>query len=575
MSGNFFGDDDDFELTPGGDDSVPVAPQRQSTERPAVRPATPQQRPAGNLPVPPSANRNTLPRRPRPTGSAAPTPTVTTPAVPPARQSTLPSRTPRPQPSPPVKETPLEVQQPAPEQVKAPEPVYTPEPIVYAEEKIEEKKAQPVYEPEPVYTPEPDYPAVATYSEPEIEKEYDAPRNRKVSESAPRATISQTRINPTQDSGFSNASSYDNEFDSFEPSPAKNKNPHNNHENTFDNEEEDVKPAKGRTNSRNSKTRKGSTARKPKGKKEGPGAFAGGRRSVLITRVIAGAVVLGVMGTGINSIVNPPRIPTKPAITQLVRGDLNITKFPTENGNAFVSAFTKEYLTFAPDQRSNKTDALKLFTTDALASSLTGASGPELKQTVTESPVVSGVRSLDDNNAVYTVGAKVETGWVYLDIPVYYDHDLNSFSISGTPAFVAPPVKPEKIPSVVAPYSNDTTLVNSIEEDISNFFKVWSESNEDEIKRYINIEEADVETKSGLQKSVLYVEVSQLQVEKKDEESPEFNTRRAQAKVVWANPTAPKITYEQNYDLVLKLGDQDRWYVADITGGVRASGVGT
>jgi len=571
VSGNFFGDDDDFELTPGGDDSVPVAPQRQSAERPA-RPATPQQRSTGSAPVPPAV-RNTLPRRPRPATPSAPATATEPAAVAPVRQSSLPSRTPRPQPAPPVKETPLEVQQVVPAPIPVPEAVRTPEPAP-----VEEYTPEPAVEkePAPVYVPVPEYSTTPSYHEPEVEAEpVYTPPVRNSPAPAQRATISQTR-NAPQDSGFGNSSAYDSGFQPYSDPMGDRVTSRREFNDSFDNEEEVVeKPVKGKVNSRNAKGRKGSSARKSAPKKEGPGAFAGGRRSVLITRLIAGAVVLGVMGTGINSIVNPPNIPTKPAITKLVRGDLNITKFPTENGNAFVSAFTKEYLTFAPDQRSNKTDALKMFTTDTLASSLTGASGPELKQNVLESPIVSGVRSLDDNNAVYTVGAKVDTGWVYLDIPVYYDPDLNSFSVSGTPAFVAPPVKPEKIPPVVAPYSNDTTLVNSIEEDIADFFKVWSESNAEEIKRYISIDEADVETKSGLQKSVLFVEVSQLQVEKKDPEAPEFNTRRAQAKVVWANPAAPKITYEQNYDLILKLGDQNRWYVADITGGVRASGVGS
>jgi hypothetical protein len=487
-----------------------------------------------------------------------------------------------------VKETPVEpqpipraapVSPPAPKPV--PEPTYiAPTPSVAPNVPVEqhydsydsdpewgsEENNEPAYSNTPVYVESEPQPTYAP------EPEYVEPVRRR--QPAPRATINQTRSN---DSGFAEAGSQGNQS-SYDTDPMDELiNSRRSFNESFESPERETEaPKKATRNARatkNSKS-KGSPRKNTKEKDSGPGKFAGGRKSVLVVRVIAASVVLGLMGVGVNSMVNPPNIPTPSKVTQAVRTDLNITKFPTAAGNAFVTAFTKEYLTFEPNKRSEKSDALKVFTTDTLASSLVGASGPEVVQAVLEDPVVSGVKSLDNNNAVYTVGAKVNTGWVYLDVPVYYDEKINSFSISGTPSFVSPPVKPEKLPNVEAPYSNDSKLVSTIEGDLSSFFKVWSESNSGEIDRYINKELADVETKSGLQKTVTFVELAQLQVEKKTEDMPNQDTRRAQAKVRWASPAAPKITYEQNYDLVLKLGDQNRWYVADITGGVRATGPG-
>lgn len=594
MSGNFFDDDDDdgvFEITPGGDDSVPVTsvtPSQETPHRAVTRPASPQPRLPSPVPSQTDRGRTTLPRRPRANTVSAPVVPITSVAPEvsstPSDTSSIPRRIPSRvlPPAPIAVEPKVETRVENVNDIEAETDSYTPEP--YAPEPIHPESSfdsytpsqlQPIQSTEPLHpteVPASNYTPVVTNVTPQQQdsgfgQSHGANFNSGY-QATPVPTIRASREQPDNNgyNGSAGSGSGHNAYDFSAPSEAP-----------APQEEEKPEPVAKGKKARGSKNKKSNDVVKA------PGSFAGQRRNVLIMRIVAGALVLSIMGVGVNSVFNPPPVPTRTDVKKLVREEMNITEFPTEAGYPFITAFTREYLTFDPTERNNKSTALKMFTDDSLASKLAGASGPEIIQKVIDGPIVSGVKATSDNDAVYTVGAKISTGetavptWLYLDIPVYYNPETLTYIVSGTPAFATPPVQPTSAaPALEAPYSNDTKLASDLELKMSDFFKAWASSDPTQIELFVDKDLADVETKSGLQGTVNFSDLSQFKVEKKaegDVSNEEYGTRRAQAKVIWASPLSSKLTYEQNYELILKLGDNSTWYVADITGGVRTSGI--
>jgi hypothetical protein len=304
-------------------------------------------------------------------------------------------------------------------------------------------------------------------------------------------------------------------------------------------------------------------------KNKGPGSFSGGRAGVVVVRVFAITVVAILLLAGTKSVFFPTQIPDPTTVTNVVKKRLGVTNFPTENGQAFVTSFARIYFTVDPTN-TNSTDAYTPYMSSSLASSMTASNGTEAKQTITEGPIVSGVKSIDDENAVYTVGAKLSTGnWMYIDIPVYYDKDNVGFAISGMPAFAPAPAK-ITAPPAGAPFTPDTKLADTIKSSVmEQFFPAWAASNTAGINLVV-LGTANSEAKIGLSNSVKFVSIQSFSVEQKQPDDPEENTRKAQATVVWASPTDAKINYTQQYNLTLFRQPDNRWYIKELTSGVRS-----
>lgn len=359
-----------------------------------------------------------------------------------------------------------------------------------------------------------------------------------------------------------------------------------------DEEEEEYKPTK--RPSRSSKpssgkgktsTKRNATSNKKSKKKSGglfgkksttvdedgeelpPSRFFGGRKKVLIVNCVAGAVILGVLGFGLNSIFNPPYVPSPNDMKGLVAEQLNITKFDKDGGRAIVSAFTKEYLSVDQSTSTKKSDRLEAFTTETVASAINSSTSTTTgwKQSVAGEPYIVDIEAIDDANAVYNVGAKLGNKWVYLDIPVFYDERNLSYTISGVPSFTPPPTvatlgakKPDEI-------SNDGAVSDKTKENITSFFRTWAASDAEGLGRYIT-GDADAETRGGLQGTVAFLNLKSYTVETKKLEDPTEKTRRAFAVVEWGNSSkGPAMKYEQTFELELFRQPDDRWYVADIT----------
>lgn len=614
MSGDIFGDseNDDFELTPGGDEAAP----NPRTTRPQQNNGAPQQRSVPpSLPkarVMPNAHRGSLPSANRgnaPIPSTRPTtnqaaPRQNTPVAPVMPSKGLPSsptnRSSR-LPDKPQQRTTGGLPSRTPEVPSHTLPRETlPQAVVESIEPVMPSFNLPLDEVEDVVLPDdftmPQSSNSHNQNYREKIEQQEAPRQQT---QAPQQALEQGRLYPAperMDSDYSPQAELSNHRD-YVHAPISNQSwdtsgrdiaPSNSRldflqqaddqnrqraaeeENFYRDEEPEAK--KGRKEKSNGKGKKtAKEVRRETKKDKPPKVFGGNRKVVLFARIGVVLVALFIISIGIKSLVAPPYIPTAANVVSVVKKDFGITKFPITEGNSFATAFTKDYLTLAPDTSKDRKDILKAYTSDDLASTF-DQNNRDAVQSVIAGPTITATKSVDDSNAIYTISAKVNSGqWLYLDIPVYYDASVNAFSISGTPAFIAPPTV-AVLPAVAPTLVSDTTLATTITPDMTNFFTQWASSSKDKLEVYL-YKDATVKTRAGLQNTVKFVSLDDLLVEKKEEGDPTENVRKASATVTWASPQDPKLLYVQTYNLTL-IQDKERksfFYVADIIGGVSNS----
>lgn len=535
VSGSIFDEEDDFVLADGGDTGVtksnnsarPELQPRPVTNR-APNETQPQTR--RDLRAVNTTTRPTLPvlnMETRPPRTLPPAPETRRPPVAPQQQTPIaPRPTPvAPQPQPPVQREP-EQYQPQPEW-NTPAVQNNPAPYQHAE-----RQPEPQRYVEPTYLH--DTPTAV------------APVNFPVREPSRELAPMQNHVQPYQQT---------------ERPPAPEVQGHNQQSSLY---AEETPAPKKKGFGGGKPPAKGRAAKAPREKK--PSNFAGRRKTILVVRIIAGIIALVLLGAGVKSIFFPPQFPGQAMVLGAVRSNLGVTAFPAAAGEGFVSSFSREYLTITPKGNSDKIDALKEYTNDTLATSLIVAGDDNAAQTVTQGPIISGVKSVDDTQAIYTVAAEVNgKRWVYFNIPVYYDKTKNGFLISGSPAFIAPPVKAVD-PALKSEYTNDTKLANEVTSNIQGFFQAWATSNAEGLGRYMT-NDAPETAKIGLNSAYTFVAVSDIRVEAKGPEDAKPNNRKAEATVSWADPANPKITYRQTYKLELFKQPDERWYIANIEGG--------
>lgn len=586
MSGSIFGDDDDFELV-GGSDTPSAIRKPPPKANPAARPVAPR---TPSAPVPASSDSKNTGNRAIPTvtsASSLPRPQLPMPANKevPARR-TLPNK--------------LEQIKPTQERVQATKQPATP---------VRETAARDTTRPEPTAAASKDIPTVATAEHrqssytPVIEE-------RPVAEPSPSRYIERdhseldsvltsrrdARANPNDYEDFFPKEKEHNPTSLHEETPKRlySQTPYTPAENTRSEpsriEQRNVEqPLQSYPDSRRSpvaeppreeiqpspvKSAKASRSAKPKREKaskaKGPSSFSGGRAGVVVVRVFAITVVAILMFAGGKSIFFPPQIPDPTTVTNVVKKRLGVTNFPIDSGKAFVTSFAKIYLTVDP-ANPNSNDVFVPYMNSSLAANMTSSNGNESKQIVTEGPIISGVKSVDDSNAIYTVAARLNsaTNWVYVNVPVYYDGDSVGFAVSGMPAFAPAPTK-ITAPPAGSPFEQDTKLAAEIKTSVmEQFFPAWASSNTAGINLIV-LESANSEAKIGLANSVKFVSIQAFTVEQKQPDAADENTRKAQATIVWASPTDAKITYTQQYSLTLFRQPDNRWYIKELTSGVRS-----
>lgn len=327
----------------------------------------------------------------------------------------------------------------------------------------------------------------------------------------------------------------------------------------------------------NAKGDKGKTAvrkgnkRTPKPKPEkGTGKFSGERRKILILRLIALSVLVVFVFAGLKATFLPAKGPTAKQVIATVKDGIGMTNFPTGNGEGFVLAFSKIYLTVPKDGGGERAKALEPYVPPNVITEQQYSSVPSAAdaQVVTGGPYISGVISKDDKNAVYTVTAQINNGtWIYIDVPVFYDNNTKAFAVSGTPAFVPAP-KQAKVDPQTKPWNDeDQEAVKIFTPAAKLFFAAWAKSNTQEMLPY-QTADADTATKTGLDNTVKFDSLTRVSIQPADGLA-DPNTRKARVTVRWENALVPKTYYSQTYDLVLvKVPDADQWRIKSIVGGI-------
>lgn len=323
------------------------------------------------------------------------------------------------------------------------------------------------------------------------------------------------------------------------------------------NNKKDTKPSK-----------KKGMARKNKEDKP-PSQFFGDRKRVLVTNITAGILLLSILGVGANAIFNSPYIPSPDDMSALVNEELNITKFDKEAAKPIVSSFTKEYFTHSPEE--DKAKKLSAYTTDTIAGEISGslvlANG--VKQSLSGEPQILKIEAMDDNNAIYTVGSKIGSNWLYIEVPVFYNDATKSYAVSGIPSFIPPPTIAEIGAEIETPESDlesDVEVTEQTEENVRSFLKAWASSDAEALSRYIT-NDATRETRLGLQNTAYFSSLENYEVYYTPEgTTDEENIRTATMTVTWGNSAKnPTVKYNQNFELKLYKQPDNRWYIADIS----------
>lgn len=619
MSGSIFGDDDDFELVGGSD--TPSAIRKPPAETPAVRPVT---RATPSAPSPTSGevknpSKRTIPATtsgatalPRPQlpspVSKPPVARVAPPAPEPAsnrRGQPLPagwdeasSGNPKPSRTLPERER-VEVPKPVTSTISENPVRDTTVPQARREPTVVQRAPVETHVDEPQAKAVTPAPSSNRYVERENTAEQDTTQNSRRSlrnEAGSRYSEARTNDNDINDR-FANRRFTNDSSPEESPSPQRDESPRSlyaqkpyipeesprsvparNEQPVQSYPEAHATPAvkQPQQNSSSSNNKPAKAARVPREKKakedkvKGPNRFSGGRSGVVVVRVFAVMVVAVLMLAGGKSIFFPTQIPDPTTITNVVKKRLGVTNFPAENGQAFVASFTRLYFTVDPANISS-TDVYAPYMNSTLASNMTTSNGAAGKQTITEGPIISGIKSVDDENAIYTVGVKLSSGanWVYVDVPVYYDKDKAGFAISGMPAFAPAPTK-ITAPQAGAPFERDAKLADSVKASVmEQFFPAWAASTTAGINLVV-LGDANSEAKIGLANAVKFVSIQDFTVEIKQPGDVDETTRKAQATVIWASPTDAKITYTQQYNMVLFRQPDNRWYIKELTSGVRS-----
>jgi hypothetical protein len=525
MNFKFDKEGSEIDLSMGSDDGV-VLPKKPPVNRPAM----------------PSQRNNEAP-----VANKQPIRTTQPSSNPPQQRQAAPTRTPQPERRP--------IQQPAPARRPAPtipetrsKPVSVP---VVSEQEQPNYRApeatRPIARPveQPVYQEEP------RRSEPAHTFDYSY---------TPSAEETQWESNPR--------STIDNRFQQSAPTPA----PQQAYDEPF------AYPAPVAPEPEvNKKAKLGLFEKKPKAEKVVPekkiSSLRGGRKGVVIGKVAISGILVILCFVGAKSIFFPTQFPSPAQIIAVVKDDLNVTAFPVDKANSFVINFTKAYLTITPTQENTARDnLLRQFASEGVLNSMkmsiiNGDGTGVQQQTVTSEPIITGVNSVDDTNAIFTVQTQVSSGsTLLLSIPVYYDEKINSFAISA-PASILPATGLAKVPNTnhEITWTNDSDVVKVLSPDLENYLKAWGASDTDIIKRYIS-PNATLTAKTGLGGSVVFSKVTDLTVEFKAEDSGEnLAEREAKFSVEWADAKTPNVIYTQTYKLDIFEQPDKRWYIKDIS----------
>lgn len=332
----------------------------------------------------------------------------------------------------------------------------------------------------------------------------------------------------------------------------------------YQTQKEQPEPAPSPVKGKKGKSKQGSP------KEKTSGSFSGSRKNILILRIVVFTVIGIFLIAGVKTAFFPTPGPTPNQVVSTVKKGLGITAFPKEQGSGFIMGFSKVYLTIQANGGGERVKDLAPYMTTKVISeqrfSQDNNSQTSNPQNVTSGPYISGVKSKDDNNAVYTVAAQVNNGpWLYIDIPVYYDDKNDAFTVSGTPAFVPAPAQGKLVGEPKPWLIDDKDVGVLFTENAKQFFPAWGSSNKEVMAPYIT-PDATSTVKNGLSGNLIFKSLNSVSVSE-PEEGKDPKKRKARVSIQWESALVPGTTYAQTYDLnIQQVGDL--WRIHSIEGGV-------
>lgn len=315
--------------------------------------------------------------------------------------------------------------------------------------------------------------------------------------------------------------------------------------------------------------------KKKKPAKDKKSRSRGGRGKMLAVRYTVIGIGVILMGFGVKSIVFPPDIPPTDVLAANIQAEMNMSAFPADQAESFVLGFTRAYLNYDPALSSQRDTALEHFAVNANA--VNGLTVPaESPQTVVEGPYISGVRYVDDNNALFTTTAKLDNGrWVSIATPVFYDDAARSFVVAQPPSLAPNPQLSASAGKAPAQQETDDEATESASATITSFLTAWGASDTEALSVVV-ADGADPRVWNGLEGTVQLDRTDLIEVyaQPEDEASPMW---QAKVTAVWSVTTTPQNDaeaaeelpddhprYTGSYQLLLQRSDDGKWYVADI-----------
>jgi hypothetical protein len=346
-------------------------------------------------------------------------------------------------------------------------------------------------------------------------------------------------------------------------------------------------------------------------------AYTGDRKKVLLARI----AVFGILGVlvlaGLSSFVPKASglsASDGPLIIQKVKENLGITDFPATTGEGIALGFSKVYLGYNPEDRDTRYNLLLGYAPEGVLStidpSVASAIQLEAANAVIEAPSTdeetdattdpsaptnaiatpqTGAQSVTDGpylvrtvmiqggeSAIFTTKTQVNNKtWIYMEIPMLYNAEEATVTVSSSPTFVKP-IGTGSIPAsqYATGWNNDDSVVSAMEDDMTNYMRAWGAGDESTLDRFIVKDGGEVlstpEAYQGLDGTVRLVNVTAFSVEMKpalDEETTsteraDFYNRDARVTVTWLEPESG-LVYTQTYQLELRYVNNG-WFIQDI-----------
>jgi hypothetical protein len=245
---------------------------------------------------------------------------------------------------------------------------------------------------------------------------------------------------------------------------------------------------------------------------------AGGRWMVWAFRAVIWAVLLIIGFRGVEAIATSVKQPAAGSGNGAAPATPD-KSFPTGLAEAFALEFARVYLNFSPATAAQRASDLTPFIPVGSDPQF-GWNGAGSQQLQSEQVASVSVRSA--HRAVVTLLARVDTGLIELDVPVYWAR--GGLVVSADPALLPWPQRATP-PSVSSP-ANDSAAVAGLNGQLPGFFRAFASGDQQTLGRFL----APGASVTGLGGAVTFGSISAMEV------PPGGATRRIVVSVTWRFP---------------------------------------